>query len=151
MTKLYYFSQSEFERNDKNWYDNCDTRLLVLIDSLRFKFGDPISISPHPRAIGRNDGDHGSYHNIDKHGKVYAIDLLPKGTEDKEIFEYVIELAFNTGFTGIGVYPHWNPRPGIHVDTRPDREPNDPANWGFIRNEDDEIEMVSIEKALEKF
>lgn len=150
MDNLHYFKKEEFERDGYNWFEDMDTRLLVLIDVLRYRFDDTIEISSHPRAIGRHDGDSGSYHNIDKHEKVYAIDLLPKGTKNKTVFEEVLDHAFDLGFTGIGAYPYWDPRPGIHVDTRPDRDPKDPATWGYIK-EDNEVKSVSLDEALEKF
>ena len=141
---LWFFSRSEFYRNDTDWFPYIDPRLLVLLDSLRCIIKSPIAISPHPRAVGRNDGDSSSMHNIDKHGRVFAVDTLPAQSYKHKYISTYVRLAKELGFTGIGVYPDWTPRPGLHLDTRTDRDVGNPATWGYVDGE-----FVSIDKALE--
>ena len=125
--KLHYFKTEEF-RGQKS---KIDPRLLILLDTFRHVWGQPVAISAHPNAIGRDNGD--SYHNYVKHGEVYAIDVMPFGIEGYEDALRAAAAARMVGFTGIGFYPHWKPRPGLHLDTRPNRHPDNPALWGGIR------------------
>lgn len=151
---LYHFKPNEFVRADKygnevNWYDQMDPRLLVLLDVARFQWDKPIAISAHPEAIGRQLGDSLSDHNIDRWGKVMGIDVMPEGintTEDARAFRL---LARDLGFTAIGFYPHWKPRPGFHLGVRADREMGKPAEWGFVRVNEKSVAQVSINDAME--
>ncbi len=52
------------------------------------------------------------------------------------------------GFTGIGVYPHWDPYPGIHGDVRVDRAPGTPAVWGMLNNDRGKQYQVTLNEAL---
>ena len=124
---LHYFKPGEF----REWWGRMDPRLLVLLDTLRHRYSYPIAISPHPRAIGREDGG-SSWHDYKTHGRVYAVDVLPADSQRRDRMQWLVEEAQRLGFTGIGVYPGWEPRPGLHVDTRTEREPGDPATWGYI-------------------
>jgi len=134
--KLHYFKRSEF----RGYFDLMDKRLLVLLDTLRHISGTPISVSAHPRAIGRQDGN--SWHNYRKHGHIYAIDVMPY---DKP--KYVLSIAMDLGFTGIGYYPDWNPRAGLHLDTRTNEDPEYPALWGGI-NVNGVQRYTTLESAL---
>lgn len=150
---LRYFKPDEF----RGWWDQMDPALLVLLDRLRARLapltpdagGVPISISPHPRAIGRHDGPDGdSQHNIDRWGEVRAIDVMPH--IGRQYRRNVVGIAIDVGFTGVGVYPDWEPRWGLHLDTRQDRKPGDPATWSGIRIWSHEQErMVQAYRALE--
>src|SRR5690625_7823831 len=109
--KLHYFSTEEF-RGQK---DLIDTRLLALLDVFRHVWGQPVAISAHPNAIGRDNGD--SYHNYKKHGRVYAIDVMTFGIEGYEDDLRAAAAARMVGVTGIGVYPHWLARTGTSMDS----------------------------------
>ena len=62
-------------------------------------------------------------------------------------------------FSGIGVYPFWKPRPGLHVDVRhlsavnPSKgaTPLRPATWGAVRGAGGRQEYVSAAAALARF
>lgn len=127
--KLYYFSPDEFVRMNVNWYSRMSPRLLVLLDTFRHLTG-PCIISPHSHAIGRHEGT--SQHNINLHGEVRAVDVFPDMSAD-----IWIKVAYQVGFTGIGIYPHWTyngeQRCGMHLDVREDREPGNPSTWSGVK------------------
>ena len=107
-----HFSPAEF----RGWYDVLDEELKEKLDDLRARYGRAVSISPAEGAIGRRLGpSKKSYHNLDFHGVVKAVDVLPSGDDLTKFFR----LAKAVGFGGIGIYPHWKPRPGLHLDVRP--------------------------------
>src|SRR5690625_5654583 len=99
--KLHYFSDSEF-RGQKS---KIDPRLLILLDTFRHVWGQPVAISAHPNAICRDNGE--SYHNYKKHGRVYASDVLPLGSERYEDAVRAAAGARTVGFTGRAVYPYY--------------------------------------------
>jgi hypothetical protein len=131
-----YFKPEEFQ----GYFDRLHPDLKIKLDELRERIGSPIAISPAPGAVGRTTGN--SYHNYVKHGSVMAVDVFPDANVYLPGF---LEEAKEIGFTGIGYYPHWQPRPGFHVDVRPgDRV----ATWGGVRNEEGKQIYVSIEEAF---
>ena len=138
--KLHFFKDEEF----RGQIDMIDPRLLVLLDTLRLITGIPIAVSQHPEAIGRTTGT--SWHNYKLHGAIYAIDVMPIGQWDPGD---IIQIATMIGFTGIGYYPDWNPRPGLHLDTRTNEEPEYPALWGGIKVDGVQV-YTSIERALNR-
>jgi hypothetical protein len=137
--KLYYFDESEFYRNDRNWFQDCSPRLLVLLDTFRHTTGTCI-ISPHPLAIGRVDYEKNpdSYHNYDVYGEVQAIDVfpsIPHWMEVEKAKDIWVREAKHIGFTGIGIYNKWTyngeARPGMHLDVRGSSSPSNPVVWGI--------------------
>lgn len=125
---LYHFIPAEF----REWYPVISTRLLVLLDVLRYRWGHAITISANPRALGRHDGPSLSQHNIDRWGEVRAADVFPKSLFKRDDAQRIILLAKEVGFTGIGLYPHWDQGVGMHLDVRHDRKPGQPAVWGML-------------------
>lgn len=109
------------------WWPFMDNELLQKLDKFRDALGDAVILSPVGGAIGRlkaaiND----SQHIMGADLTVRAVDVMvPKnlfgvkysrgGTELKKVFD----LAVQSGFRGIGVYPQWKPYSGLHLDTRP--------------------------------
>ena len=148
---LRYFTRQEFGPNPTrgiDWWPCMDPRLLVLLDVFRHQCGAPVSISQHGQALGRRLGrDVKSAHNYDRHGVVLAADTFPDMMDSPDDALEIIDLAEYVGFTGIGIYPHWS-RPGLHLDTRRDREPGSPAKWGAI-SVDGSQEYVSVSAALD--
>lgn len=144
---LVHFRAAEFRRGGVQWFLVMDPRLLVLLDTFRFMWGRPVAISQHPAALGRHLSDSRSDHNVDRDGTVYAADVHPIGMDTRERAEQAIELARSIGFTAIGVYPHWQPRPGLHLGTRRDRRPGKPAEWGAVRRDDRQV-FTSMDHAL---
>lgn len=117
---LRHFEPSEFHRNGTDWFLLIDSTLLVRLDVLREFWGKPIEISSHPRAVGRFDGDSRSWHNIDVHDKVRAVDTFPSGLITHDAVSAFRDLAIRVGFCGIGYYPDWeisNRQGGFHLDT----------------------------------
>ncbi|MBC6411902.1 MAG: hypothetical protein GDA39_02870 [Hyphomonadaceae bacterium] len=78
-------------------------------------------------AIGRTTGR--GFHNYIKHGSIKAIDLMPEGlSAGKYVKAY--ESAKQAGARGIGLYPQWEPQPGIHIDIGDrGRGPDHVATW----------------------
>lgn len=110
-------------------------------------------ISPAKGAVGRRDGYSGnSQHNYDRWGEVRALDIMPFGMTTALARKRAFNLAKQVGFTGIGVYPEWTPRPGLHVDVRMDRTEGNPATWSafFVVGENGKRvqQYFGLDKAL---
>jgi len=141
-----YFKPEEFN----GWYDLLAPALKSNLDDLRAKWGQPIVISPVEGAVGRHDGKGGtSQHNVDRWGEVRAVDVMPHGIETANDARRFRQLAEDCGFTGIGFYPDWNPRPGFHVDIRINENERYVAQWGGIRRNGEQV-YVGIETAIGK-
>lgn len=146
-----WFAPQEFGA----WVNRVHPALLLALDVLRDTLNAPVVISPAPGALGRRLGGSSSLHNVDVFGMVYAVDvLLPLSWGVEEGFD----AARNTRlFSGIGVYPFWKPRPGLHVDVRhlsavnPTKgaTPLNPATWGAVRGAGGRQEYVSVRAALD--
>lgn len=148
-----HFSNSEFGP----WAGRIHPALLYGLDVLRETLNDPVVISPARGSLGRRLGGSKSLHNIDVFGMVYAADvLLPITWSAAEGFEAALKLRL---FSGVGVYPFWKPRPGLHVDVRhasavnPSRgaTPLNPATWGAIPGAGRRQEYTSAAAALARF
>lgn len=148
-----YFSAREFG----DWAEMMHPALVFALDVLRDTLDAPVVISPVPGALGRRMGRSTSLHNVDWHGLVYAADvLLPMAWGAAEGFEAARGLRL---FSGVGVYPFWNPRPGLHLDVRhlsavnPTKgaTPLKPATWGAVRGAGGRQEYVSAAAALARF
>lgn len=116
--KLQYFSPHEFGL----WWPFMDTELLLGLDRFRDLLGAAVVISPAPDAIGRMSNKASQHYPAPV---VRAIDIMPAVTD----LAHAYRVARKVGFHGIGVYPDWRPRPGLHLDMRTDRTPADPALW----------------------
>lgn len=148
---LYYFTQPEFERGGRNWYSDMDPRLLILMDVFRHRWGRPVQISPHPKALGRvMDESKLSDHNFTRWGVVLAADVMPEGMDTRADAEHALELANEIGLTSIGLYPHWQPGPGLHLGTRRECRPGGPALWGAVRNEHGKQVYCTLDQAVAK-
>lgn len=151
---LRHFKKDEFGP----YWTLMDPALLSALDAFRDLLGYPIEISPARGSIGRpvlradgtqeeNEiGAERSYHNYVLHGAVKAIDVMPKppgGATPGERQRWV-QVAQQAGFTGIGLYPTWKPRAGLHLDVRP----TTPARWAWLgdRNAAGHQVYVGIER-----
>lgn len=123
---LRYFTADEFGP----YWALMDVKLLKALDEFRHRLGYPVQISPAVGAIGRptigesankENGVSNSYHNYVKYGAVMAIDVmpLPPAGATVEERERWMDTAEDVGFMGIGLYPLWRPRAGLHLDVRP--------------------------------
>lgn len=143
---LQFFSLEEY----REWADDMSTRLLVLMDVLRFALGSAVNISLHSRSLGREDGKGSrSAHNIDYWGEVLAVDFFVSGVYYREQAESVVDHMRRLGFTGIGVYTGTRNNQGqlqvmFHGDVRPTRDMGDPAEWGRVDGK-----MTTLYKALQ--
>ena len=148
---IYYFSEAEF----RGQLYLVNPKLVICLDLFRASWGAPVDISPHPGAIGRVSG---TWHDYEKHGSIHAVDVMPRGMNSEKEARRALKAAINSGFTGIGIYPHWRPAPGLHVDVRTDRVYMKPALWGGIRQINDETGTrtgkqvyVSTDEAFKEF
>lgn len=93
-------------------------------------------ISPAQGSVGRFKGnDDNSQHNIDKWGRVYAVDIMlrtPYGNPTPENMQYAYDIAKKYGFTGIGLYKDTKPFYMIHLDIR---DTFQVATWSRIEGE----------------
>lgn len=144
--KLRYFKQADFGP----YWPLMSKDLLVKLDEFRHRLGYPVAISPAPGSIGRpiigggetESSAEKSYHNYLIHGEVKAIDVMPMpplGATTTERRRWV-ETAQAVGFTGIGLYPDWKPRVGLHLDVRPTKL----ATWAGVRNAQGKQVYVNI-------
>ena len=135
-----YFKEHEFS----GWYDQLNPALMVNLDELRHRWGMPIAISPVRGAVGRHKGeDNTSQHNVDKWGEVRAVDTLPHGIKTQEDANRFYRLSRDCGFSGVGFYPQWKPRPGFHLDVRVNSNLLCVATWGQLNSE-----WISIQAAI---
>ena len=148
-----FFAPHEFGA----WLNRIHPALLFALDVLRDTLNAPVVISPAPGALGRRLGGSSSLHNVDVFGMVYAADvLLPLSWGVGDGFEAARDLRL---FSGIGVYPFWKPRPGLHLDVRhlsamnPSKgsTPLSPATWGAVPGAGGRQEYVSAAAALARF
>ena len=148
-----WFARDEFGE----WADMMHPGLLFALDVLRDALNALVVISPAYGSLGRRMGMSTSLHNVDFHGMVYAVDvLLPMGWGAAEGFDAARGLRL---FSGIGVYPFWKPRAGLHLDVRhlsavnPSKgaTPLRPATWGAVRGAGGRQEYVSAAAALARF
>jgi len=142
--KLHYFDKDEFH----GWYDKMSQELLVKLDILRHQWGRPIHVSSASGAVGRDDNSQ-SQHNWAAHGEVRAVDIFPEGVVTEDDVERFVNVATDAGMTGIGVYPHWSPSIGFHVDVRPDKAIGYPATWGAVNTEIGRQRYVTMTEAME--
>ena len=122
---MQYFKEEEFN----GWYDQLHPELKIALDKLRELIKRPIFISQAEGAVGRKD-DSNSYHNINKHGYVMAVDIFPTYVKTKDDCTFIYDKAVEAGFKGIGLYPFWRQGIGFHVDIRKrDRV----SRWSLIK------------------
>ena len=148
-----WFARDEF----REWVDMMHPALLFALDVLRDALNAPVVISPAKGSLGRRMGMSTSLHNADFHGMVYAADvLLPASYGVDWGFDVARDLRL---FSGIGVYPFWKPRAGLHLDARhlsplnPSKgaTPRTPATWGAVPGAGGRQEYVSAAAALARF
>ncbi len=140
---LKHFSASEFGL----FWPLISNRLLVKLDDFREGWGAPVQVSPAAGAIGRRVEEGGtgflSQHNILNWGEVRAIDVMPQGMITVADRRRAADLAELVGFTGIGIYPDWKPRPGLHLDVRDGSK----ASWSAFKV-DGQQQYFALSRAL---
>lgn len=118
---LKHFKPSEFGL----WWPLMDINLLLGLDEFRAMLGQSVQISPAFGSLGRpGQGNEGSQHFPSPF--VMAADvMIPESVPLSRAYQ----VARSVGFHGIGLYPDWKPRHGLHLDMRKDRTPGNPAMW----------------------
>lgn len=148
-----FFAPQEFGA----WVNRVHPALLLALDVLRDTLNSPVVISPAPGSLGRRLAGSSSLHNVDVFGMVYAADvLLPVSWGAEEGFDAARNVRL---FSGIGVYPFWKPRAGLHLDVRhlsavnPTKgaTPLTPATWGGVPGAGGRQEYVSAASALARW
>lgn len=145
------FKREEFRRQAHkdgpyiDWYELIAIEVLTNLQILRDYWGQPIYISKAPGAVGRQDNTK-SYHNFDKWGEVRALDVQVDLWNAVAALEFR-RLALQAGFTGVGFYPMWEPRPGFHLDNRPRKKARD---WGALKKNGKQV-YVEFNDAVVKY
>ena len=110
------------------WFPLLDTDLIIKLDQFADYLQTRVIISPAPGAIGRiGTGAESSQHFPKPY--IYAIDVMSPGASLEDQYQ----AARAVGFHGIGLYPNWKPYHGVHLDTRTDRDADNPAEWSSVR------------------
>ncbi|MAB53548.1 hypothetical protein [Marinobacter sp.] len=139
-----YFKPDEFGGD----FDLLSHDLKYKLDQFREAWGEPVMVSPAPGAVARRLGyDSKSQHNIDRWGECRAVDVMPFEMNTVADRVRAFNLSVQVGFTGIGIAPVWQPRPGMHLDVRKDRTPGKPAKWGYARRDGRQV-IVAIDEVL---
>lgn len=145
-----WFEPAEFGQ----WWPWMCPGLVAGLDVLRGELGVPLEISPAKGSLGRYEGGEGSLHNVERHGLCYAADvLIPASWPVDDAFYLAQRLKI---FSGIGVYPFWKPRAGLHLDMRhlapqnptPGVVPLAPSTWGAVRDKFGKQIYVTAAEAL---
>jgi hypothetical protein len=128
-----HFSASEFGDH----YGLYPAQFIHYLDLFRARWGRPGWLNNRfgvTGALARFDGpDSESEHNVDYWGSCLAADVIPDGMTSRDEGDRALRLALECGFTGIGIYPHWNPEAGLHLGIRPTRPKGNPAQWSGIK------------------
>jgi hypothetical protein len=139
---LKHFQSWEF----REWWDQMHPSTLKCFDLFRDFWGMRCDVSAHKYALGRNLGPGSlSGHNVDKWGHVYAGDLFPAYIISPECMARAYDCARRAGATGIGLYTDTQPGFMIHLDTRPDRTPDNTRLWSRVNGKYKAIEAVMPE------
>jgi len=140
---LKYFTASEFGL----WWPLMNSDQLLKLDAFREAWGAPVMLSPAQGGIGRED-DSNSQHNVTLWGEVRATDIMPEGMNTAADRSRAVAIARAVGFTGIGIYPDWQPRAGLHLDVREPETPGHIATWAGLKDHNGQQYYAGIEQGL---
>lgn len=136
---LRHFSASDFGL----WFPLINTKTLINLDEFREVLGYPVYVSPVVGAVGRLPG--AGVRNGSSHIPSPLIDAVDVMTDAPLSEAY--DAARKVGFHGIGLYPDWKPRQGLHLDMRSERTAQNPATWSALRVAGKQ-QYFGIERAL---
>lgn len=149
-----YFADNDFIRGGVDWQPYLsDDFIQKLNDTAATLLSAGIIMKPSPAsgAIGRKTGDTKSQHYVNNN-EVKAIDVMfskngkrLSNIELTQVFYTIKSLNF---FSGLGVYPEWQPLNGMHLDMRYSSSAENPALWGAVKDVDNEQTYVSIQSVL---
>lgn len=126
-----YFRPSEFITPDgQSMLDFIHPDIIKAADEFRRRLGVPVMISPAAGAMARFSGSKTSQHYAVGRRST-ALDVMPAaGTSLRAAYRAAESVRL---IGGIGVYPDWRPRPGLHLDTRPRKPDGSVASWMGVR------------------
>lgn len=127
MKEEYWKYLSNFSK-DENWGDwtKMKARTMFGLQALREFLGCPLYILNAHATSGHTTK---SLHYVGA-----ALDLHCKSRH--KLLDFYLMAERMNFWGGIGVYPHWFPHPGIHIDTRSDVCYNRPgARWMGIKKQ----------------
>jgi len=111
-----HFSRSEFACKCGCGFDTVDVELLRLLEEIREKYNQPITINSGCRCSNHNAAVGGSNNSQHLYGR--AADIVVKQVLP-EMAHAFIESKYSDKY-GLGVYKSW-----LHIDSRS----NGPARW----------------------
>lgn len=133
--KAVKISRDQYIKNGFDWYPIMNPKLIDALEEMAGRIKYKVMISPHSGALGRKNGSTTSQHYYSGKGDfVNAADIMfiknGEGLTREEITQLYKEIKAMNLFSGIGVYPDWQPMAGMHLDVRSDRTAFNPALWG---------------------
>tara|TARA_R110002153_G_scaffold274298_2_gene448199 strand:+ start:20954 stop:21526 length:573 start_codon:yes stop_codon:yes gene_type:complete len=136
------WNEAEF----RDFAEEMGDEQLAMLEAFAIAWGKAVHVSTHPAALGRYLGpDALSGHNVERWEEVVATDIFPEGLRSED-FAQALTIALQSGATGIGFYADtfWNGQaaPMMHLDTRPDRTPENPRIWVRIKGAYRDIQDV---------
>lgn len=150
-SNLRWFDEEEF----REWSARMSHLLLRGLDLFRQRAGVPIMVSPHPLALGRTDEKwQNSQHYVSgQNDVVKAVDVMFPKCNTRIELEYMWNVARDLNwFSGLGVYPHWKPFAGMHLDVRYTRDPRvDPALWGAVLDKDGKQVYTGWKESIKEY
>lgn len=109
------FSRKEFACKCGCGFDTVDVDLLAVVETVRYKFKQPVTINSASRCDEYNQSIGGA--DKSKHKRGIAADIVVKGVNPDEVYKYLDEMYPHT--YGIGKYNSFT-----HIDVRKDK-----ARW----------------------
>ncbi len=107
------FQRSEFKCKCNNCnFNTVDVELIRLLETVRARFGKPVTITSAARCASHNKAVGGS--DTSQHLLGKAADIVVKDTPPSEVFEFVTAHMPNKG--GFGAYNDFT-----HVDVRDEK------------------------------
>lgn len=130
---LKYFSPKE------NWGNPSKMRhsLLWRLDEARQRVGFPFIVT---------SGNQGKHHPNSLHYSGRAVDFVVKRPLNVALCDILFDLL-RFDFTGVGIYPHWKPYGGFHVEHSSARKPVKRL-WLGIYEKDDAGKQIQTYHAI---
>ena len=135
-----HFKPSEFIHPiDGDMLQWLSPSIVYGLDDVREVLGGRIRISPASGSMARFDGNPNSQHFTSNDRQCRAIDVMPIDNTIVELYEAAKRVP---AIKGIGLYPDWKPRPGVHLDTR---ETTSLASWMGYKGDDNKQKYAGLD------
>lgn len=133
--KAVKIAREQYIKYGFDWYPKMNPKLINALEEMAGRIPYKVMISPHSGALGRKNGSTTSQHHYCGDGDlVNAADIMflknGEGLTRQELTQLFKDVKAMNLFSGIGVYPDWQPVSGMHLDIRPNRTAFKPALWG---------------------